>query len=299
MDDDSQALDGACQRFADALKVAGFPSQGHVLNAFSSAYPALKAQADAALSAIGCTPISPEALLAADDVTARLFVGSPDRLFALLTAGYGAVLEGALLAGGAVFPVVRQAARAHGVAMCDMMSDPTFGPYAVRGGDDHTYRVLNGVVARVMRPASEVELPDGMVGELVLADPDDRTVRTGTLSAKEQVPHGQRPAGLCGWMGVVTEALALDGSRTVSASDLAAIIAAHEDVLDARLIEIEKAGSRASSAPVLQVETEAGAWIDDDLRQSFAGRTGVEPRIEHVVPGQFPNTGRALLQRVA
>jgi hypothetical protein len=71
-------------------------------------------------------------MLADESLIATAFVGSPDRLFALCQEGYAPVLSHALVGGGAVFPIVHTVAAQHGIVLCDMMSDPQAGPYAVR-----------------------------------------------------------------------------------------------------------------------------------------------------------------------
>jgi hypothetical protein len=71
-------------------------------------------------------------MLADESLVATCFVGSPDRLFALCQAGYAPVLTHALVGGGAVFPIVHTIVGQFGIALCDMMTDPVFGPYATR-----------------------------------------------------------------------------------------------------------------------------------------------------------------------
>ena len=301
MSDAIKASPEAISRFGEALKLAGFPTSGLVLNAFGPAYADLDALANAAIEAHGCTPIGPQALLESEDRVATHFVGPPDRLLALLEAGYGAVLETALLAGGPVFPIVRQAAVTHAVMLSDVMSDLAFGPYAVRKDGQGSFVLLDGVDMQVMRPTGDTALADGMVGEVVLETTDGGQMRTGVLSAIDQAPHTGQGRKLVGWMGLVTETLRLDEDHSVSKGDVEAIIATHEDVLDARLIACEQqaTGEEISSAPILQVETEAGDWIDGDLKRAFEKRTGVEPRIERLLPGQLPNTGRVLVRAAA
>lgn len=290
--DQSEALadppsDGAKARMKAALDCAGIGEGMVVLNGFGPAYGTLQAMADEALKALGATSVSGEDMLADESLVATCFVGSPDRLFALCQAGYAPVLTHALVGGGAVFPIVHTIVGQFGIALCDMMTDPVFGPYATRTRREDAYTLLDGVEVSVLRAGGENPVPHGMIGEVVLSDEPGTALRTGVLSAFEQVPHRYRAPGLQGWMGFA-QPVATVQEHAVKASDVAALVSEHEDVLDARLI----AHSKDEAEPILQVETEAGAWIEEDVLARFEALTGLRPVLQRVAPGRFGNSGR-------
>ena len=290
----SQAAIG---RMCDALERSSFPADCVVLNGFSEAYFELDLMARRALERLGVRMVSGEDLLADETLVATGFVGSPDRLFALCRAGYAKVLTHALLAGGAVFPIVHTLAGQHGIILRDVMSDPGFGPYALRAARDAGFALFDGVDVQILRAGSDSPVPHGMVGEVVLRegrDPEADPVRTGVLSAMEQVPHRYRAPGLQGWMGFAQPAATVQDAK-VHAADIAALINEHDDVLDARLMMHAK----DDVPPVLQVETEAGDWIEAELLRRFEALTGLRPAVERIVPGQFGNTGRSFTPLVA
>lgn len=282
-------------RFAQALHLSGFASGDVVLNGFSAAYPGFAAMAQAALEDMGCRAFSALELLADDSLVATHFVGSPDRFFTLCQAGYHGVMTHGLLAGGAVFPVIHQAAAQHDITLADLMADETFGPYAIRLGPQASYAILDGVEGGIFRPGSEHELEAGLVGEVVLLWPDGGEHRTGILSALEQVPHKQRAPGLQGWMGLVEHQALIDQRTMLENGSIAALLAAHDELLGARLV----LGPGDPAAITLQVETEAGPWIEADLAEAFQARTGLAAIIERVTPGTLPNTGRSFIRRAA
>jgi phenylacetate-CoA ligase len=290
--DQSEALadppsHGATARMKAALDCAGIGDGMVVLNGFGPAYGTLQAMADEALKALGAKSVSGEDMLADESLVATCFVGSPDRLFALCQAGYAPVLTHALVGGGAVFPIVHTIVGQFGIALCDMMTDPVFGPYATRTKREDAYTLLDGVEVSVLRAGGENPVPHGMIGEVVLSDEPGTALRTGVLSAFEQVPHRYRAPGLQGWMGFA-QPVATVQEHAVKASDVAALISEHEDVLDARLI----AHSKDEAEPILQVETEAGAWIEEDVLARFEALTGLRPVLQRVAPGRFGNSGR-------
>ncbi|WP_375573621.1 hypothetical protein ABWH92_07695 [Ahrensia marina] len=286
----------AVARMKAALEMAGIGSGMVVLNGFGPAYGALQAMTDQALRELGAQPISGEQMLTDESVVATCFVGSPDRLFALCQAGYAPVLTHALVGGGAVFPIVHTVAAQHGIAMCDAMTDPDFGPYALRQAREDAYVLLGDIDVAIVQPGGDSEVPHGMVGEVLLDDPaaNDAPLRTGVLSALEQVPHRYRTPGLQGWLGFA-QPVATVQEHKVQARDIAQLVSDHEDVLDARLI----AHAEDQAQPILQVETEAGDWIDEDVLARFEALTGLRPQLERLAPGRFGNTGRTFAMMAA
>lgn len=286
----------AVARMVEAFERAGLSPKQTILNGFGEAYPALSTMVAKAATERGNAALSAEAMLAQADVVATCFVGSPDRLFALLRSGYGNVLTHALVSAGAVFPIVHTLAAQHGVALCDVMSDPSFGPYAMRHGRDEAYVLLDDVAPTILQAGGDAPVPHGMVGEVVVCDRlgQDPAIRTGVLSAFEQVPHRYRAPGLMGWMGYAQPRLEVQ-SQEVRAVDLATLISEHDEVLDARLLAFAK----DEAEPVLQLETEAGDWIESDVLASFEALTGLRPQVHRVPPGQFNNTGRPFALRAA
>lgn len=277
--------EAAVIRFVCALEQAGISGDKVVLNGFGSAYRELETMAGEALSKLGCRAVSANDLLDDPSLEASAFVGSPDRFYALCRSGYASVVGHALLAGGAVFPMIYQSAQMQAVELCDMMSDPLYGPYALRREMGGSYQLLPDTQVKLLQSGGHSAVPCGMAGEVVLGG-DVASRRTGVLSAFEQVPHRHREPGLQGWMGFAEQTVELNEQR-VSAEDIATLIAQHDEVLCARLVLGGDEGGL-----VLEVETEADDWIEPDLVASFARISGFNARIIRVTPGQMPNTGR-------
>lgn len=275
----------AIKRFICALELAGIDGDRIVLNGFGSAYYELETMADEALAELGCRAVSANDLLDDPSLEASAFVGSPDRFYALCRSGYTSVLSHALLAGGAVFPMIYQSAQMQAVELCDMMSDPRYGPYALRREKGGSYQLLPDSTVTLLQSGGHSPVPCGMVGEVVLGD-DDAPLRTGVLSAFEQVPHSHREPGLQGWMGFAEQAVELS-EQIVSAETIASLIDEHDEVLGARLVL-----GKDEDGLHLEVETEAGDWIEPDLVASFARISGLVAHISRIAPGQMPNTGR-------
>lgn len=284
--------DAAVARFINALELAGISGDMIVLNGFGSAYRKLEIMASKALHELGCRSVSANDLLDDERLEASAFVGSPDRFYALCRSGYASIVSHALLAGGAVFPMIYQSAQMQAVALCDMMSDPLYGPYALRSEMGGAYQLLRNTQVDLVQAGGLSPVPCGMVGEVVLGT-EDGTQRTGVLSAFEQVPHSHRDPGLQGWMGFAEQAVELD-EQSVSAEAIAAFIDEHDAVIGARLVL-----TRDDDGPVLEVETEAGDWIEPELVTSFVRISGFNASIARVTPGQMPNTGRVFARPLA
>lgn len=283
--------EAAITRFLRALELAGISGDRVVLNGFGSAYRELEMMAGDALAQLGCQAVSANDLLDDESLEATAFVGSPDRFYALCRSGYASLISHALLAGGAVFPMIYQSAQMQAVELCDMMSDPLYGPYALRCQMGASYRILPETQVALLQAGGQDPVPGGMVGEVVLGQ--DASRRTGILSAFEQVPHSHRDPGLQGWMGFAEQKLELE-EQTVSAEDVATLIHEHDEVLGARLV----LGGNEDGV-VLEVETEAGDWIVPDLVASFARISGLTAQINRVTPGRMPNTGRVFARPLA
>lgn len=281
------------QALSQAFDLANTSPDTTLLVGFGAAYPALDAMVRQACAKRAVQVVSGEDMLADENLIATHFVGSPDRLFALLRAGYGNVLTHALVGGGAVFPIVHALAQQHGVHVCDIMSDDAYGPYALRDDCEAPYRLLENTNVRVLQPGGDSDVAHGMIGEVVLSYSDDDEaddeppICTGVLSAFEQVPHRHRKPGLMGWMGFAQPAVHVCQAN-VRAIDVATLIQEHDEVLDARLI----APVKDEAAAILQVETEAGDWIEENVLESFEALTGLRPQLQRIAPGQFGNTGR-------
>ncbi|MEM6711398.1 MAG: hypothetical protein AAF590_03870 [Pseudomonadota bacterium] len=283
-------------RTGDALERAGFQAGQIVLNGLapdaSGREPSLLEHGLAeAADAMGLRLVEGETLLD-EGVEATGFIGTPDRFFLLCRLGYGPQLTHALLAGGAVFPIVYGSADQHTITLSDLLIDKAFGPFALRSAREGAHMLLHDVQVDICRPGSLEALPLGMVGEAVLTSAFDDSqdalqTRTGMLTAFEQVPHRYRAPGLQGWMGLVQPSITC-GEAVVTARDIASIVAGADEVLDARLVS----GDDAMPGMVLQVETEAGTWIEDVLATSLRDITGLSASIERVAPGSFANTGR-------
>ncbi len=286
----------AVERMCAALEAAGFAEGQVVLTGYGTAYATIQALTDAALNHLGAYAVTGEQMLADDTLIATGFVGAPDRFFALCRAGYGQVLERALVAGGVAFPIVHAIATQQSIILTDAMLDAHFGPYALRQSRADSFAVLEQATVSILRAGSNDCMPHGMIGEVVLREePDALTaIRSGVLSAWEQVPHRYRAPGLKGWMGFVVPAKKVYHAQ-VRAGDVASVINQHEQVLDARLVSHPK----DAEMPILQIETEAGEWIDNDVLATFEARTGLRPILERVVPGKFGNTGRLFGLQVA
>ncbi|MEM1287205.1 MAG: hypothetical protein AAGH60_02520 [Pseudomonadota bacterium] len=286
-------LASAAERLARVLKTASFPEEIAIMNGFGPAWPALRAISQAGISAFGGEPVLPHEVLEDGSKAPCAYVGPPDRLHALCRSGYAKYFSHAVVSGAGMFPIVRRRAELLKVALIEALISPSFGPYALKLPGERAYYALDGVHVRVAKAGSDRSLNDGLIGEVLVRAPDEILwTRTGTLSAFEQVPHRLREPGLIGWLGPVDEKLHV-GDTAISADAVAAVEAYDPSILDARVVLRAPMGEISDpTSLVLQVETEAGAWIEDDVAQRFYANTGLRPKVERVVPGRLPQTGR-------
>ncbi|MBV6657189.1 MAG: hypothetical protein KI785_05405, partial [Devosiaceae bacterium] len=187
------------------------------------------------------------------------------------------------------------------ISVLELLFAPRFGPYASRTSADALYDLLDGTEVRIVRPATSEPMALGTVGEVQVRDrASEAWFSTGMLSALELVPHNHRAPRLTGWLGPADAALTLKTGQRIGAEQLASVVGYHEAVLDARLLVGARRAPETDPDLTLQVETEAGAWIEADLAQRMQKAVGlVDLRIERVLPGALAMTGRAVGYRAA
>ena len=232
---------------------------------------------------------------AAADIGCTVYAGTPDYLKVILdkAAEMGEPLKftKAAVSGGALFPSLRQEYADRGITCLQAYATADLGNIAYETPAMEGMIVDEGVIVEIVRPGTGDPVPVGEVGEVVVTtlNPDYPLVRfaTGDLSA---VMAGESPCGrtntrIKGWMGRADQTAKIKG-MFVRPEQVAAFVAAHPEVLKARVVATRQG---EMDAMTIRIETEATD------AERFAGGVvealKLKGQIELVAPGALPNDG--------
>jgi phenylacetate-CoA ligase len=240
---------------------------------------------------------------AAHDVGASAYAGTPDFLKAILDKaddlGLPLRIARAAVSGGALFPSLREAYAARGIACLQCYATADLGLVAYESAGGEGMIVDEGVIVEIVTPGTGDPVPDGEVGEVVVTtlNPDYPLVRfaTGDLSA---VLPGESPCGrtnlrIRGWMGRADQTTKIKG-MFVRPEQVAELVRRHPGVARARVV-----ATREAEQDVLTVFAEApdaqglAAALEADLPEVLKLRG----RVEVVAPGSLPRDGKVIDDR--
>jgi phenylacetate-CoA ligase len=238
---------------------------------------------------------------AARDLGATTYAGTPDYLKAILDAaaadGIALGFRKAAVSGGALFPSLRQAYEAAGIACRQCYATADLGLIAYESAAMEGMIADEGVVVEIVRPGTGDPVPDGEVGEVVVTtlNSDYPLIRfaTGDLSA---VMPGASPCGrtnlrIRGWMGRADQTTKVRG-MFVRPEQVAALVARHPEVLRARVVA-DRAGERDTLTVLVEADHADAAALAESVREVLK----LKGEVVLVRPGDLPNDGKVIEDR--
>ena len=238
---------------------------------------------------------------AAADIGSTVYAGTPDFLKQILDRadelGETLSFTRAAVAGGALFPSLRQHYADRGIATRQCYATADLGNIAYESEAMEGMIVDEGVIVEIVRPGTGDPVPDGEVGEVIVTtlNPDYPLVRfaTGDLSA---VLPGISPCGrtnmrIKGWMGRADQTTKIKG-MFVRPEQVAGFVARHPEIVRARVI-----ADREGEMDTMTVQIESPRAADAEYATSVAEALKLRGRIEIVAPGSLPNDGLVIEDR--
>ncbi|QCO56134.1 phenylacetate--CoA ligase [Pseudorhodobacter turbinis] len=232
---------------------------------------------------------------AAVDIGATAYAGTPDFLKIILdraeTMGERLKITRAAVGGGALFPSLRQEYADRGIQTLQCYATADLGNIAYESAAMEGMILDEGVIVEIVRPGTGDPVEPGEVGEVVVTtlNPDYPLIRfaTGDLSALMEgtSPCGRTNARIKGWMGRADQTTKIKG-MFVRPEQVAAFVAAHEEVARARVIATRKG---EMDEMTVRVETRASnpALYEGSILETLKLRG----KVELVPPGSLPNDG--------
>ena len=200
---------------------------------------------------------------AAADIGATAYAGTPDYLKIILdkaeAMGEKLSITKAAVGGGALFPSLRQEYQDRGIKCLQNYATADLGNIAYESDAMEGMIVDEGVIVEIVTPGSNVPVPHGEVGEVVVTtlNPDYPLIRfaTGDLSA---IMAGTSPCGrtnmrIKGWMGRADQTTKIKG-MFVRPEQVATLVAQNPDIHKARIVATRDG---EMDAMTVQLETEA------------------------------------------
>ncbi len=238
---------------------------------------------------------------AAADIGSTVYAGTPDFLKVILDRadelGEALSFTRAAVAGGALFPSLRQHYADRGIATRQCYATADLGNIAYESDAMDGMIVDEGVIVEIVRPGTGDPVPDGEVGEVLVTtlNPDYPMVRfaTGDLSA---VLPGVSPCGrtnlrIKGWMGRADQTTKIKG-MFVRPEQVAGFVARHPEITRARVI-----ADREGEMDAMTVQIESPRAADAEYAASVAEALKLRGRIQIVAPGSLPNDGLVIEDR--
>lgn len=232
---------------------------------------------------------------AALDIGTTAYAGTPDYLKVILDKadelGVSLGITKAAVGGGALFPSLRQEYKDRGILCLQNYATADLGNVAYESSAQEGMIVDEGVLVEIVTPGTGKPVPEGEVGEVVVTslNPDYPLIRfaTGDLSALMSgvSPCGRTNRRIKGWMGRADQTTKIKG-MLVRPEQVAALVAAHDAILRARIIATRK---DEMDHMVVQIETDAA---DPTVFHSAITSTlKLKGAVELVAPGVLPRDG--------
>lgn len=230
------------------------------------------------------------------------YAGTPDYLKVLLdkAAELGrdvSSIRRGLVSGGALFPSLREEYRTRGIEVLQAYATADVGVIAYETSADQGMIVNEDVIVEIVRPGSDVPVPEGEVGEVVVTNFNSAypLIRFGTGDLSAVLP-GRSPCGrtnmrLKGWMGRADQRTKVKG-MFVDPKQIAELLGRHPEIVRARLIV-----ERQAEQDVMRLAYEAdahGEGLDQAISASLREVTKLSGRVERVLPGALPNDGKVI-----
>ncbi len=289
-------------RFASALRAAGIGASDVVQNTFSYHFTPAGAMFESAAIEVGAQvfaagPGQTEMqAYAARDLGVTAYAGTPDYLGAILAKADELGIDlsritKALVSGGPLFPMVRQAYTDRGINCLQCYGTADVGHIAYETVADAPMIVDEGALVEIVTPGTGDPVALGEIGEVLVTplnlDYPLMRFATGDLSA---IVAGVSPCGrtnmrLAGWKGRADQATKIKG-MFVRPEQVARLVARHPEIARAR-IEVSHDGQRDKMTVKLEThitdKTVFEATISEVLK--------LNGKIQLVAPGDLPRDG--------
>ena len=239
---------------------------------------------------------------AAAQLGVTAYAGTPDYLKTILDKAdvMGIDLSKitrAAVGGGALFPSLRAEYADRGIQCLQCYATADLGNIAYESQAMEGMIVDEGVIVEIVTPGTGIPVADGEVGEVIVTtlNPDYPLIRfaTGDLSA---VLSGTSPCGrtnmrIKGWMGRADQTTKIKG-MFVRPEQIAALVAAHPEIVKARVIVEREAEQDRMLVQVEAQNTDMGA-VEETVRSVLKMRGTVEI----VAVGSLPKDGLVIEDR--
>ncbi|MEE9454451.1 MAG: AMP-binding protein [Paracoccaceae bacterium] len=233
---------------------------------------------------------------AAADIGITAYAGTPDYLKVILDKGEAMGLDlsritRAAVGGGALFPSLRAEYTDRGIECLQCYATADLGNIAYESVAMEGMIVDEGVILEIVTPGTGNPVAAGEVGEVIVTslNPDYPLIRfaTGDLSA---VMPGTSPCGrtnmrIKGWMGRADQTTKIKG-MFVRPEQVAALVAAHPEVLKARVI-----ATRIGEQDTMTVQVETVNADPDTIATTVQSVLKLRGTVEIHAPNTLPKDG--------
>jgi phenylacetate-CoA ligase len=200
----------------------------------------------------------------------------------------------AFVFGAPLSPHLRASIEARGIKLRQAYATSMLGVIAYETDDAegrlNEGMILNeGVILELVKPGTDVPLPVGEVGEMVVTrlNLDGPLLRcsTGDLTQvlTEPSPCGRTNLRIKGWLGRADQAVLLDG-KMVSPAQVIDLAARHKAVRKLRLVLKRE---RKRDGILLRAESDMQDGLAQELTDSLKALTGLDAQVELVPPGSL------------
>ncbi len=232
---------------------------------------------------------------AAVDIGATAYAGTPDYLKIILdkaeAMGETLSITKAAVGGGALFPSLRQEYQDRGIKCLQNYATADLGNIAYESDAIEGMIVDEGVIVEIVTPGSNIPVPHGEVGEVVVTtlNPDYPLIRfaTGDLSA---IMTGTSPCGrtnmrIKGWMGRADQTTKIKG-MFVRPEQVATLVAQNPDIHKARIV-----ATRDGEMDAMTVQLETEATDQARFEAAVVDALKLKGRVELHAIGSLPKDG--------
>lgn len=287
---------------------AGFRKGDIAHNCFSYHHTPAGMMMEVGAQAVGCT-VYPGGVGATEQQVQAMayfqadgYIGTPDFLGKILERADEMdvplpSLKKAFVGGGALFPSMRDAYGARGIATLQSYGTADLGMVAYETPAMEGMVVDERVIVEIVRPGTGDPVAEGEVGEVVVTsfNADYPLIRfaTGDMSA---VLAGTSPCGrtnmrIKGWMGRADQRTKVKG-MFVDPAQVDRVTKAHPEI---GKIRVEVTLIDNSDVMVVKVETEsADAGFADMVSDTVQRELKLRGKIELVAAGSLPNDGKVI-----
>ncbi|RVU36502.1 phenylacetate--CoA ligase family protein [Hwanghaeella grinnelliae] len=287
---------------------AGFRKGDVAHNCFSYHHTPAGMMMEVGAQAVGCT-VYPGGVGATEQQVQAMayfqadgYIGTPDFLGKILERAdeMGVALPSvkkAFVGGGALFPSMRDAYQARGIATLQSYGTADLGMVAYETPALEGMVVDERVIVEILRPGTGDPVAEGEVGEVVVTtfNADYPLIRfaTGDMSAvlSGTSPCGRTNVRIKGWMGRADQRTKVKG-MFVDPAQVDRVAKAHAEIAKIR-VEV----TLVDNSDVMVVRVEADGTSDgfaDAVGDTVQRELKLRGKIELVAPGSLPNDGKVI-----